>query len=118
MLPEVISLDAAEVDTDRARDALLPVLRDPLARESDPLADIAPADLLAELEFELPLAGGDHPSPIGVARGSRNCCDATSPPTIHSGRTPTQCRPFEPTPLRGYLTGQYRRRVADPGPRT
>ncbi|GEL94795.1 UvrD-helicase domain-containing protein [Cellulomonas composti] len=67
---------AAEValrcgEADRARvlpvgpqelaDALLPSLHTPLGRLAGgrSLADVAPSDRLAELEFELPLAGGD-----------------------------------------------------------
>jgi exodeoxyribonuclease V beta subunit len=42
---------------------LLPSLRTPLGPLAGErtLADIAPADRLAELDFELPLCGGDHP---------------------------------------------------------
>ncbi len=44
--------------------ALLPVLATPLGPLANQLtlADVAPVDRLAELEFELPLAGGDEPS--------------------------------------------------------
>lgn len=45
-------------------DALLPALHTPLGPLAGgrTLADVAPADRLAELEFELPLAGGDQPA--------------------------------------------------------
>ncbi len=44
-------------------DGLLPVLDTPLGPLADGrrLRDIAPADRLAEMDFELPLAGGDRP---------------------------------------------------------
>ncbi|HEX3004985.1 MAG TPA: 3'-5' exonuclease, partial [Angustibacter sp.] len=48
--------------------ALEPVLRTPLGPLAGgrTLADVAPSDRLAELEFELPLAGGDRPTGAGV----------------------------------------------------
>ncbi len=54
---------AAAVDPGALADALLPVVRTPLGplAPGTSLAAVAPADRLAELEFELPLAGGDHP---------------------------------------------------------
>jgi len=60
------------VQPGRLADALLPVLHTPcgplLGGRS--LADLAPRDRLAELEFELPLAGGDVPR-AGGARAPR-----------------------------------------------
>ncbi|MFC4614215.1 UvrD-helicase domain-containing protein [Cellulomonas algicola] len=55
-------------------DALLPALHTPLGPLAGgrTLADVAPADRLAELEFELPLAGGDQPTdPAGEAADRR-----------------------------------------------
>ena len=51
-------IDAAELTT-----ALLPALRTPLGPLAGDrsLADIAPSDRLTELDFELPLCGGDRP---------------------------------------------------------
>ena len=51
------------VDPDALADALVPVARTPLGplAADRSLADLAPADRLAELDFELPLAGGDTP---------------------------------------------------------
>nr|MBA2509823.1 UvrD-helicase domain-containing protein [Nocardioidaceae bacterium] len=53
-----LSYDAAALGA-----ALLPALTTPLGRLAGglSLADIAPADRLAEMKFELPLAGGDDP---------------------------------------------------------
>ncbi|MDD7939275.1 UvrD-helicase domain-containing protein [Actinomycetospora lutea] len=51
----------AEVDAATLADALLPVMTTPLPAGGPPtLADVAPRDRLAELDFELPLAGGDR----------------------------------------------------------
>jgi len=51
------------VDPEALAAALLPVLATPLGRLAGrmTLADVAPRDRLPELEFELPLAGGDDP---------------------------------------------------------
>ncbi|GAA4784145.1 exodeoxyribonuclease V subunit beta [Actinomycetospora chlora] len=54
----------AEVDAPTLADALLPVMLTPLpAGGPARLADVAPRDRLAELDFELPLAGGDRTRP-------------------------------------------------------
>src|SRR6185312_2422958 len=51
----------ADVDATTLADALLLVMRKPLPRGGPAsLADVTPADRLAELDFELPLAGGDR----------------------------------------------------------
>ena len=83
-----------------------PVLRTPLGAGGEPtLADIAPADLLAELDFELPLAGGDTPSLTvmldGVGRLLRTHLPVDDPLRSYADAVQT----LEPTPLRGYLTG-------------
>jgi exodeoxyribonuclease V beta subunit len=54
----------AELDQDELTAALLPALRTPLGEIASgrSLADIAPRDRLTELDFELPLRGGDHPN--------------------------------------------------------
>ena len=78
---------------DALADALVPVARTPLGPVADDLrlADVAPADRLAELEFELPLGGGDHaaPQPPRCSARSPRCCAPTSPPTTRSRATPT-----------------------------
>ncbi|MCW2811505.1 MAG: family ATPase [Friedmanniella sp.] len=52
----------ATMTVDQLADGLLPVFLTPLGPLADDLrlADIAPADQLAELGFEIPLAGGEH----------------------------------------------------------
>jgi exodeoxyribonuclease V beta subunit len=54
----------AELDQDQLTAALLPAFRTPLGDILDgrTLADIAPGDRLTELDFELPLRGGDRPN--------------------------------------------------------
>jgi len=55
------------VDPEQLAAALLPVLRTPLGPSDDDLClgDVPVRDRLAELEFELPLAGGDQPTGAG-----------------------------------------------------
>jgi exodeoxyribonuclease V beta subunit len=57
------------VEPDELAAALLPVLATPLgADDTDPaLRDVGVADRLTELEFELPLAGGERPRGAGSA---------------------------------------------------
>ncbi|QJY49819.1 UvrD-helicase domain-containing protein [Pseudonocardia broussonetiae] len=98
----------AGLDAPTLAAALLPSVRTPLGPLADGLrlADVAPRDRLAELDFELPLAGGD---------------DASGPPLTLDALVPllrTHLGPADPlhayaddlaalgpSPLRGYLTG-------------
>ena len=92
--------------------ALLPVLRTPLGPLADgrTLADIAPADRLAELDFELPLRRR-RPARRGAgrARATLAAAAARAPaaPTTRSPATPTLLADpvLGDAPLRGYLTG-------------
>ncbi|WP_218602241.1 UvrD-helicase domain-containing protein [Pseudonocardia abyssalis] len=88
--------------------ALLPAVRTPLGPLADGLrlADVAPRDRLAELDFELPLAGGDD------AAGPPLTLDALVPllrthlpPTDPLHAYADDLAALEPSPLRGYLTG-------------
>ena len=56
----------AELSADALTAGLLPSLRTPLGRTAGDraLADIVPADRLSELDFELPLRGGDRPNGV------------------------------------------------------
>ncbi|MGB7362663.1 MAG: UvrD-helicase domain-containing protein [Rhodococcus sp. (in: high G+C Gram-positive bacteria)] len=94
----------ADLDPAHLADALCAVLRTPLGFGT--LAEFAPSDRLAELDFELPLAGGDVPSPgqvtvhaiadlVGRHMGER---DALAP-------YPQRMRRLDDRRLRGYLTG-------------
>src|SRR5690606_1712511 len=85
---------------------LLPVLRTPLGPLGVTLADIAPSDRLAELDFELPLAGGDSPLPVTVTLDAvgdllRRHLPADDPMLPYADLV----RTLDPVPLRGYLTG-------------
>ncbi|AWK75425.1 AAA family ATPase [Rhodococcus oxybenzonivorans] len=115
---EVIASTMSEIDPARLAAALLPVLHTPLgSAAARTLAELAPADLLAELEFELPLAGGDTPSLTvmldGVGRLLRTHLAADDPLWPYADAVTT----LEPTPLRGYLTGSIDAVIRLPGPR-
>ena len=95
----------ATVDPHALAAALLPVLRTPLPG-GETLADIAPRDRLAELDFELPLSGGDDVTTVqarlrdvaGLLRESLAPDDVLAP---YADLLET----VEAAPLRGYLSG-------------
>ena len=65
-----------------------------------------PRDRLAELDFELPLAGGDSPRPPGAARRARpRSCAATSRRATRCVGYPDALAGLPEQQLRGYLTG-------------
>jgi len=114
------------VDPGALATALGAVLETPLGPLADgvPLAAIAPKDRLAELDFELPLAGGDEPRSgdatlRDIAGLLRRHLPATDPlagyPDLLDGPALGHQR------LRGYLTGSLdavlRLRAADGQPR-
>ena len=96
-------------------DALLPTLQTPSGPLADDrrLADIAVTDRLAELAFELPLAGGDRRRALPPSSGHagwviwRRCCVGTSRPATCSADYPDRlAHPgLAEQSLRGYLTG-------------
>ncbi|MEU5757946.1 UvrD-helicase domain-containing protein [Nocardia sp. NPDC047648] len=94
----------AELDPEVLATALLAVLRTPL--EGGCLADIAPRDRLSELEFELPLAGGDR-----VGAGSATLRHIAGLLREHLPADDDMlpyadlAAALEDIPLRGYLTG-------------
>ncbi|MBP2368943.1 UvrD-helicase domain-containing protein [Pseudonocardia parietis] len=99
----------ADVDPEQLADALVPVLRTPLGplAAGRSLADVAPADRLSELDFELPLCGGDTPSGrltlAGLAAAVRR---HLGPGDILHGYADRLDSPdLAGQPLRGYLTG-------------
>ena len=109
---------APAVDPDALADALVPVARTPLGplAAGRSLTDLAPSDRLAELDFELPLAGGDTPgADVRLATSSR-CCAATCQPAIRSRPTRTGSHRLQAQPLRGYLTGSIDAVLRLPGP--
>jgi exodeoxyribonuclease V beta subunit len=109
----------AGVDADVLAAALLPAARTPLGPLAGGLrlADIAPSDRLAELDFELPLAGGENPG-VAVPLGAlvpllRRHLTADDPlvryPDVLAGLPEQQ--------LRGYLTGSIDAVLRLPGGR-
>ena len=71
------------------------------------LRDIARADRLDELDFELPLVGGDEPDRAPDARRDRRACCATTSPTSDplAGYAERLDDPSLRQSVRGYLTG-------------
>ena len=101
---------ASGIDPAVLAPALVAVLRTPLgpAAGGRSLADVTPADRLAELEFELPLAGGDTPGGPGatvaaIGRLLARHLDDGDP--FRSYADHLVAAPFAQTRLRGYLTG-------------
>ncbi|MBF6210417.1 UvrD-helicase domain-containing protein [Nocardia puris] len=131
---ERIDTDAADLETEvhtRCREAveevmsemdpavlgvaLLAVLRTPLGFGA--LADIATRDRLCELEFELPLAGGDTPSGrAATLRAIAELVRAHLPATDDLAPYADQLAALDDVHLRGYLTGSIDAvlRVTDP----
>ena len=103
-------------------EALTPVMLTPMGPLADGLrlADIAPADRLAELEFELPLGGGDRPSRATALLGHiAPLVRAHLPADDALTRYPDLLTDpaLADQPLRGYLTGSIDAVLRLPGPR-
>jgi exodeoxyribonuclease V beta subunit len=119
---QLIRHPLAGVDAPALTAGLLPVARTPLGPIGGnmALADIAPADRLAELEFELPLGGGDQPGVTTALLGEiapllRAHLASDDPLVEYPERmaSPTLAE----QPLRGYLTGSIDAVLRLPGPR-
>lgn len=118
------------IDPDVLADALLPALRTPCGPllGGRTLAQVAPGDRLAELDLELPLAGGDQGDAAGPggAAGADHATGRRRPATLRDVADLLRAHlpstdPFagyaqrldalhaeaatRPAPLRGYLTG-------------
>ncbi|PXX59145.1 exodeoxyribonuclease V beta subunit [Nocardia tenerifensis] len=94
----------AEADPDVLSTALLAVLRTPLGFGS--LAEISSRDRLNELEFELPLAGGDTPSAESATlRRIADLLRAHLPGDDALFVYADHLAALDDLPLRGYLTG-------------
>jgi exodeoxyribonuclease V beta subunit len=108
----------AGVDPAELAAALLPVLLTPLGAGGLRLADLAPADRLAELDFELPLSGGDVPTAgqgqlrelAGLLRRHLAADDPLAPYA-------DLVQAVDAPPLRGYLSGSIDAVLRLPGPR-
>lgn len=110
----VIGEIMAEVDPEVLATALLAVLRTPLGIGA--LADISSRDRLNELEFELPLAGGDAPSATSATlRRIAELLGTHLPSGDVLFDYAEHLATLEDLPLRGYLTGSIDAvlRVAD-----
>ncbi|MEO5833962.1 MAG: UvrD-helicase domain-containing protein [Nakamurella sp.] len=109
------------VVADELAAALVPVLRTPMGPLVDgrTLADIPVGDRLAELDFELPLAGGDRIDAevrlVEMAPLLRRYLPADDPLLGYADRLETP--ELGGQPLRGYLTGSLDLVVRLPGPR-
>ncbi|MHA6618593.1 UvrD-helicase domain-containing protein [Pseudonocardia sp. DLS-67] len=116
---QLVHHPAPGVEAEELAAALLPAARTPLGPLAGGLrlADIAPPDRLAELDFELPLAGGDHPGPpvalSALAPVLRRHLPADDPLRDY----PDALAGLDEQPLRGYLTGSIDAVLRLPGPR-
>ena len=107
---------------DQVAAALLPSLRTPLGPLADgaTLADVPRRDRLAELEFELPLAGGDVASSAraatvrDIAALLRTHLPATDPFAAYADRLDDEA--LAASHLRGYLTGSIDAVLRVPAP--
>ena len=107
------------VDPDALADALVPVARTPLGPLADGrcLADIAPRDRLAELDFELPLAGGDTPGADVRLGDLVPLLRRHLPAGDLLAGYPDRLAALAGQPLRGYLTGSIDAVLRLAGPR-
>ncbi len=96
--------------------ALLAVMRTPIGFGC--LADIPTRDRLSELDFELPLAGGDTPARERVTVPHiATLLRRHLPPGDPLADYADQLADLDDTPLRGYLTGSIDAVLRIPGPR-
>ncbi|WP_040796258.1 3'-5' exonuclease, partial [Nocardia higoensis] len=94
----------AELDVDILATALLAVLRTPLGFGC--LADLTPRDRLCELEFELPLAGGDRPTAHSATLGAiADLLRTHLAPAADLHPYADLLAGLDDRALRGYLTG-------------
>jgi exodeoxyribonuclease V beta subunit len=98
---------APAVDPAALAAALLPVVRTPLGPLAGgrALTDVAPRDRLAELDFELPLAGGDSPGPAVALGDLVPLLRRHLAPDDPVAGYPDRLVPLADQALRGYLTG-------------
>jgi exodeoxyribonuclease V beta subunit len=105
------------LDPDALATALLPVLRTPLGPLAGgrDLAAIAPADRLAELDFELPMGGGGATATLAhLAELLRRHLPADDPLAGYAQRLDSPG--LGTAALRGYLTGSIDAVLRVPGP--
>jgi exodeoxyribonuclease V beta subunit len=104
---EQVARAAPGTDPALLADGLLTALATPLGDPVGGLAlrDIGPADRLPELDFELPLAGGDQPHATEVALRDLVPLWRAHLPTGPLSTYADVLAGLAPAPLRGYLTG-------------
>ncbi len=115
---EVVSSRLADLDPEVLAAALAPVFATPLFPAGPTLASIATRDRLAELDFELPLAGGDtpHQQKVTLAQVAALLRKDLPQDDVLAGY-PDLLQDVEATPLRGFLTGSIDAVLRLPGPR-
>jgi exodeoxyribonuclease V beta subunit len=114
---EVLARRLSNIDPGELAAALLPIFHTPLGFTGS-LAQIAAPDRLAEMDFELPLAGGDDPAAeqvtlTRIARLLRTHLSADDPLAAY----PDLLEQVEATALRGFLSGSIDAVLRLPGPR-
>jgi exodeoxyribonuclease V beta subunit len=112
---QIVASRLASADPGALAAALEAVMLTPLGHGS--LADIAPTDRLSELDFELPLAGGDEPAGSRatlsrIAGLLRRHLPADDPLVSY----PDVLDALSGPPLRGFLTGSIDAVLRRPGP--
>lgn len=113
---EAVGEMLSDADPELLATALLAVLRTPVGFGT--LADVAGRDRLCELEFELPLAGGDTPAASAttlhrIAAVLRAHLDPADEFHAYAAELDT----LDDVPLRGYLTGSIDAVLRIPGER-
>jgi exodeoxyribonuclease V beta subunit len=118
---EQIARHGATFTAEQLAAGLLPVLSSPLGplAPGATLSDVGLRDRLAELDFEVPLAGGDGVE-AGITLGAlapvlRRHLAADDPLAGYADRLASPA--YEWQPLRGYLTGSLDLVIRLPGPK-
>jgi exodeoxyribonuclease V beta subunit len=113
---EVVSNRLAAVDIDGLATALTAVMTTPIPGGT--LASVTPADRLTELQFELPLAGGDDATGTAARLGAiADLIEAHLPPDDPLAGYPDLLRMVPDTTLLGYMTGSIDAVLRFSGPR-
>jgi exodeoxyribonuclease V beta subunit len=113
---EAVARRLARVDPAALAAGLLPVLRTPLAGGTT-LAGLGPQDRLAELDFELPLSGGETPTAAQARLGDVAALLRRHLPADDAlAAYPDALEAVDAPPLRGFLSGSIDAVLRLPGP--